>query len=121
MDALDVSEEDFARRMASYQNDEEDELSTNATVDIDPLLQEDARYDPTTLVWPLLHWEMARHHLVTGKRLAHGSRQYRPCDHTGTRHTRMVQRQYLFGTSGSGIGSLAVHPSQRFFAVAERR
>lgn len=32
----------------------------------------------------------------------------------------VIERQYLFGFSGAGIGSLSVHPSKRFFAVGEK-
>jgi WD40 repeat protein len=32
----------------------------------------------------------------------------------------VTDRKYLFGTSGAGIGALAVHASERFFAVAEK-
>uniref|UniRef100_K3X7R6 EML-like first beta-propeller domain-containing protein n=1 Tax=Globisporangium ultimum (strain ATCC 200006 / CBS 805.95 / DAOM BR144) TaxID=431595 RepID=K3X7R6_GLOUD len=32
----------------------------------------------------------------------------------------ILERRYLFGFGGGGIGSLAVHPSKRFFAVGEK-
>lgn len=32
----------------------------------------------------------------------------------------VLERRYLFGFGGGGIGSLAVHPSKRFFAVGEK-
>ncbi|GLE00532.1 hypothetical protein PINS_up009289 [Pythium insidiosum] len=32
----------------------------------------------------------------------------------------VIERRYLFGMSGAGVGGIAVHPSRRFFAVAEK-
>ncbi|KAJ0406656.1 hypothetical protein P43SY_009767 [Pythium insidiosum] len=32
----------------------------------------------------------------------------------------VIGRRYIFGMSGAGVGGLAVHPSRRFFAVAEK-
>jgi hypothetical protein len=33
---------------------------------------------------------------------------------------KTMQRKYLFGFDGQGIGCLAVHPSNKYFAVGEK-
>ncbi|DAZ98772.1 TPA: hypothetical protein N0F65_003988 [Lagenidium giganteum] len=38
----------------------------------------------------------------------------------GIERSNILHRQYLFGTGGSGVGCLAVHPTRRFFAVGEK-
>lgn len=41
-------------------------------------------------------------------------------DNESTDKTIVIERQYLFGFSGAGIGSLSVHPSKKYFAVGEK-
>ncbi|TMW57715.1 hypothetical protein Poli38472_014318 [Pythium oligandrum] len=113
----------------------------------DPLLLESSAYDVFDLARPLQRCEIARDHVVFGSMCSldagkrhilhlleppvesvHGGVVLVAAGNTiqilklgtslGTNN--IVDRKYLFGTSGSGIGSLAVHPSRRFFAVAEK-
>ncbi|KAE9343512.1 hypothetical protein PF008_g9649 [Phytophthora fragariae] len=111
--------------------------------------QEAPDYSTPELVRPLANWEISRDHLVfaemcgldTGKRHIlhvleprlegqHGGVLLTAAGNTVQLLTMMPQvapsgssvlsRRYVFGFGGSGIGSLAVHPSGEFFAVGEK-
>lgn len=111
--------------------------------------QEAPDYATPELVRPLANWEISRDHLVfadmcgldTGKRHIlhvleprlegeHGSVLLTAAGNTVQLLTMMPQvapsgssvqsRRYLFGFGGSGIGSLAVHPSGSFCCGRER-
>ncbi|KAL4169004.1 hypothetical protein KRP22_009933 [Phytophthora ramorum] len=106
-------------------------------------------YATSELVRPLNNWEIARDHLVfskmngldTGKRrILHVVEPMHGKEHGGvlltaagntvqlltmTPHvsvsgSNVKYRRYIFGFGGSGVGSLAVHPSGEFFAVGEK-
>ncbi|KAG2530003.1 hypothetical protein JM16_001685 [Phytophthora kernoviae] len=111
--------------------------------------QETQGYATSELVRPLFNWEVSRDHLVfcemcgldTGKRhILHVLEPRRDGEHGGVLLTAagntvqllkmapqvarsgssVLHRRYIFGFGGSGIGSLAVHPSGEFFAVGEK-
>ncbi|GMF64942.1 unnamed protein product [Phytophthora lilii] len=106
-------------------------------------------YAVPELVRPLANWEISRDHLVfakmcgldTGKRhILHVLEPVREGEHGGVLLTAagntvqiltmtpqaapsglsVLHRRYVFGFGGSGVGSLAVHPSGEFFAVGEK-
>ncbi|KAG1684251.1 hypothetical protein DVH05_015278 [Phytophthora capsici] len=106
-------------------------------------------YATSELVRPLLNWEISRDHLIfagicgldTGKRhILHVLEPMKEGEHGGVLLTAagntvqlltmalqvspsgssVQSRRYVFGFGGSGIGSLAVHPSGQFFAVGEK-
>nr|ABD60575.1 avirulence-associated protein 3.4F-A [Phytophthora infestans] len=103
-------------------------------------------YVTSQLVRPLSNWEISRDHLVfadicgldTGKRHilhllepaivgVHGGVLLTAAGNTvqlltmspqvAASSSNIQSRRYVFGFGGSGIGSLAVHPSRQFFAV----
>ncbi|KAK1933968.1 Cilia- and flagella-associated protein 44 [Phytophthora citrophthora] len=111
--------------------------------------QEAPDYATSELVRPLANWEISRDHLVfagicgldTGKRhILHVLEPMKEGEHGGVLLTAagntvqlltmtpqvspsgssVQSRRYVFGFGGSGIGSLAVHPSGQFFAVGEK-
>ncbi|KAG7399994.1 Cilia- and flagella-associated protein 44 [Phytophthora boehmeriae] len=111
--------------------------------------QEMQDYATSELVRPLFNWEVSRDHLVfcemcgldTSKRhILHVLEPRRDGEHGGVLLTAagntvqllkmapqvarsgpsVLHRRYFFGFGGSGIGSLAVHPSGEFFAVGEK-
>ncbi|KAL3666277.1 hypothetical protein V7S43_008528 [Phytophthora oleae] len=117
--------------------------------DIEEKDQEASDYATSELVRPLFNWEISRDHVVfagicgldTGKRhILHVLEPMKEGEHGGVLLTAAgntvqlltmaaqvavsgssVQSQrYVFGFGGSGIGSLAVHPSGQFFAVGEK-
>ncbi|POM72883.1 Phytophthora infestans Avirulence-associated protein 3.4F-A [Phytophthora palmivora] len=106
-------------------------------------------YSLSELVRPLANWEISRDHLVfadmcgldTGKRhILHIIERSKAGEHGGVllvaagntvqlitiapkatvSGSNVQHRRYVFGFGGSGIGSLAVHPSGEFFAVGEK-
>ncbi|GMF32680.1 unnamed protein product [Phytophthora fragariaefolia] len=107
-------------------------------------------YMASELVRPLANWEISRDHLVfadmcgldTAKRHIlhvlepmreggeHGGVLLTAAGNTvqiltlapqvGPPGSNILMRRYVFGFGGSGIGSLAVHPSGKFFAVGEK-
>ncbi|RLN90560.1 hypothetical protein BBJ28_00022317, partial [Nothophytophthora sp. Chile5] len=111
--------------------------------------EEQQHYETSALVRPLANWEISRDHLVfadmcgldTGKRhILHLLEPAREGEHggvlltaagntvqlltmaplTATAGPSVLKRRFVFGLSGSGVGSLAVHPSRGFFAVGEK-
>jgi WD40 repeat protein len=109
----------------------------------------DFYYEPEQLVRPLQKWEISRDHLIfsdicgfdTSKRQV---LQYledpKIGEHGGVIlmtagnviqvltlteiddgiSSPILDRKYLFGYSGGGIGSIALHPNKKFFAVGEK-
>ncbi|RLN46242.1 hypothetical protein BBJ29_006603 [Phytophthora kernoviae] len=143
MDDTDVRDGVVPPKAAQEQQDDDHEHGQE-TVE-----QETQGYATSELVRPLFNWEVSRDHLVfcemcgldTGKRhILHVLEPRRDGEHGGVLLTAagntvqllkmapqvarsgssVLHRRYIFGFGGSGIGSLAVHPSGEFFAVGEK-
>ncbi|ETP30145.1 hypothetical protein F442_20788 [Phytophthora nicotianae P10297] len=125
------------------------EIDLEQNEDVQDVQPEAPDYATSQLVRPLYTWEISRDHLVfadmcgldTSKRHVlhllepvnagvHGGVLLTAAGNTVQLLTMSPQvaasgssvqsRRYVFGFGGSGIGSLAVHPSRKFFAVGEK-
>ncbi|KAF1776108.1 WD40-repeat-containing domain [Phytophthora cactorum] len=137
-DATELGEDATSAEIAQEQNEGAQEVE-----------QEAPDYAISELVRPLSNWEISRDHFVfadmcgldTGKRhILHLLEPVKVGVHGGVLLTAagntvqlltmspqvavsgssLQSRRYVFGFGGSGIGSLAVHPSRQFFAVGEK-